>query len=93
MEFRDPPKSLNETRKEKWKNIIREAKKRRGEWCFVGNYSPGVPAQIRSGLYRAFLVDDGRPEYLQMQQDWEVTSRYTETNVRCDVYIRYIGGE
>ena len=92
IEFVEPPKNGLEKRLEKWETIVGELRSHRGEWAFVGNYSPGVPAQIRNGLYPAFVnEDDLRPLDLQMRQDWEVTTRKTSEG-RLDMYIRYIGG-
>lgn len=93
MEFREPPISDMEQRTTKWRNIVAELRGNPGEWAFVGNYSPGVPAQIRAGMYPAFINDDDiRSADVQLANDWEVTSRGSDDERRrCDVYIRYIG--
>ena len=94
MEFVQLPPSVNDERAEKWRNIVKELRDHRMEWGFVGNYSPGVPAQIRAGAYPAFIDrTDSRPAHVQMSDEWEVVSRSSDSeHKRCDVYIRYIGG-
>lgn len=92
MDFRNPPKSGRQRRSEKWETIVKELKENSHQWAFVGNYSPGVAAQMRKGDYRAFLTEgDARPPETQMRQDWEITTRKTDEGRHADVYIRYIG--
>jgi hypothetical protein len=92
MEFVDPPEARQYDSKEKWKEIVKSLKERRGEWALVGNYSIGVAAHIRNGKYPAFLPKgtDGDLRRSYMDFHWEVTVRGSE-NGRNDVYIRWLG--
>ena len=90
VEFIDPPK---DTKKTKWNDIVSTLKENQGEWALVGNYSPGVAAQIRQGSYKAFLggwVGSEGDVAAYMQRHWELTTRKTEKG-RTDLYVRWLG--
>jgi len=94
MEKKDPPISGRDARTEKWRAIVNELRRNRGEWHEVGTFSPGVAAQIRGGKYGAFLdeLDHLSPER-QMATHWEVTTRGAgvEGSRRSRVFIRWLG--
>lgn len=93
LEFKEPPKSGRDARSDKWKDIAFYLKAEPGEWAYVGEYSPGVPAQIRRGEYPAFIdPSSSLPPRTQMELFWDVTTRKADrVGRRCDLYIRYIG--
>lgn len=91
MEFAEPPMQQGRQRSEKWVNIVKELKERKGEWAKVGNFSPGVATHIRRGKYPAFLDGCDTPVDLWMSSHWEVTTRKTDNGNRNDVYIRWLG--
>jgi hypothetical protein len=91
MEFVDPPKTKRTGSRPKWLAIVNELKAQPGEWAKVGNFSPGVPTQIRNGAYPAFLpADYDGDQEAYMRLHWEVTTRST-TPGRLDVWVRWLG--
>lgn len=92
MEFVKPPPEKKGQRSERWRSIVSELKKNRGEWALVGNFSPGVATHIRRGKYPAFLegIDHDNPN-LYMAAHWEITTRKTDNGNRNDIYIRWLG--
>ena len=93
MEFTEPPIAGQKEKSEKWKTIVFTLKENTREWALVGNYSPGVAAQIRQGLYKVFLENSESSEEqarLYMKQHWELTTRKTDKG-RTDLYIRWLG--
>lgn len=93
MEFTNPPPQRRRRRSEKWESNVRELKANPGEWGLVGNYSPGLATHIRHGRYPSFLPavtpDDPRR---YMDEHWQVTTRKTDQGRRCDIWIKWIGG-
>ena len=95
MEFVSPPPSSKDKRSQRWRDVVDELKQHRGEWAFIGEYSPGVAAQIRNGDYLAFIdpVDPSSPA-IQMVTHWEVTTRKVDgmtEGKRSNLYIRWLG--
>ncbi len=66
-------------------------------WAYVGEYSPGVPSQIRAGNYPAFLPEDldGWPSpETYMRANWQITTRVAHSEDgkrRVGVWMRWIG--
>lgn len=96
MEFSNPPPPKQSGPRDKWITIINELKTNPGQFALIGNFSPGVPAQIRAGRYPGFFLDSdidmdnplARRDY--MAQHWEVVTR-TSTKDRLDMWIRWLG--
>ena len=96
MQFSDPPPPKHTGPRSKWITIINELKENPGQFALIGNFSPGVPAQIRAGAYPAFFLGSdvdmsdnlARRDY--MAQHWEVVTR-TQIKDRLDMWIRWLG--
>lgn len=95
MEFKEPPKSGREARTDRWRDIVADLRAEPNTWAYIGEFSPGVASQIRSGDYPAFIdATDVRSPASQMEMDWEVTTRKAATSGRrSDLYIRYVGAK
>jgi hypothetical protein len=94
MQFSEPPPRRTR-RSEKWITIVNELKANPGQFALIGNFSPGVPAQIRAGTYPSFIgsgidMTDKRARRDYMSQHWEVVTR-TQVKDRLDVWIRWLG--
>jgi len=99
MEFGTPPATVRRKGSAKWDNIVKElkdhAKDHPTDFALIGNFSPGVPVQIRKGTYKAFLPEDyqGEPE-TYMKLHWEVITRVAKNghpSTRLDGWIRWLG--
>ena len=92
MQKQDPPMSSRGRQSQYWIDCVAEMRADRGTWYNIGNYSPGVPTQIRRGDYKAFLdPNDLMPPDVQMANNWEVTTRKAGEDRRLHLFIRYIG--
>lgn len=92
MEFTNPPPERRRQRSAKWENVVTELKANPDQWGLVGNYSPGLATHIRQGRYPSFLPAGTPDPQRYMSEHWEVTTRKTNEGRRCDMWIRWIGG-
>jgi hypothetical protein len=93
VEFVDQlPESKRHKPSQFWVDVVQEVKSQPGKWANVGEFSPGVASQIRSGSYPAFIpagVDDKRA---YMERHWSVSTRSNGLpNRRCNVYVMWHG--
>ena len=96
MEFIDPPENVRTRRSAIWAERVKTLKENPTRWALIGDFSPGVPSQIRSGAYRAFIPADieahdieGRKRY--MTDNWEVRTVRQGEGTRTSMWIRWIG--
>lgn len=95
MQFVDaPPAQRRRALTGRWLEVVESLKAMPNEWGLVGSFSPGTATGIRRGKYRAFTQDmpAGHDPEEWVAQNWEITTRKTDSGSRNDVYIRYIGG-
>lgn len=96
MEFIDPPENTRTMRSQVWKDRVNTLKENPTRWALIGEFSPGVASQIRSGTYKAFLdgdIDeydtDAKKRY--MSEHWEVRTARLKEDRRMSMWIRWIG--
>ena len=96
MEFGTPPPEKRRQRSPKWVDRIAAMKSNPGQWALVGEYSPGLATHLRQGKYPSFIPDgvadsdEARRRY--MSDHWEITTRKKNDGKRCDLWIRWVGG-
>jgi hypothetical protein len=96
MEFIDPPENSISRKSRIWDERIQTLKENPTRWALIGEFSPGVASQIRSGNYKAFLGEnmrdsDSAEKKRYMAANWEVRTARIEDGSRMKMWIRWIG--
>ncbi len=75
-----------------WIDVVQQVKSNPGKWANVGEFSPGVASQIRSGNYPAFIPKGTEDKRAYMDRNWRVSTRSNGLpNRRCNVYVMWNG--
>lgn len=96
MEFIDPPENSIRRKSRIWDERIQILKENPTRWALIGEFSPGVASQIRSGNYKAFLDEtvrdsDSEDKKRYMADNWEVRTARIGDGGRMNMWIRWIG--